>query len=286
MTRRDDSNILYPEVFSSNGSTERNVTNTASALSPLRTSNKELLTQLSAPSVSRTVQALLDLPPSKLAQLFRVVHRYEIKADAKAAAEAEEYLRQFARAYALMQRDLTETAKVIFDIMRDMDKCARNHELDVELDAQLKRNEIAAARADGQRHALLGQQTTRALGAAPPAAAPETPSWTSEDALSKRAKVITMKAENSVDDDEIADPYVAFAALTYARTLRDTDDPRTARSQTFTDVREMLEQDGVKPKEAAGYTAQRKTIRADARKNASARSALDDIASAIRGGGA
>lgn len=285
MTRRcPDDDPLDPDVLYE-PAPERGITRRVAELSPVENGGLELLRPLNLPVAAQSAFALLNLPPSLLARLIRPIRRAQAKADAKAAAEVMAAIRRVVAEYSGMQRDVMEALLSIIGMALDLDKRVKTHHLDVELEAVMKRNAINEARAAGQQRAQIRQRTTRALSGAPPAAGATATGWADTDPISNRARITTLKAIPSIDADDIADPYVAYAAHAYATRLRAGSDDEEARASAFNDVREMLAENSLTAKDAAGYTKQLKALRAEMKKQQGAQSALGGIAAAIKGGG-
>lgn len=283
----DDDDVRYAEIVASATPEERAIQQRSVALSPVENGGHGLLKPLDLSTAARAAIELLNLPPSILARLFRPIRRRQAVADTQAAAEVMGHARRLVNEYDLMRRDISETNKVLLNTAWEMDTRARNHHLDVELDAINKRNAIEAAKNSQQRHRQIRQRGASLLSGAAPSAAVGSAAvgFTAPDELSNRARVATLKGIASLDADTIADPYVAYAALAFASKLESTEDEEDARTAAFNDVREMLGANAFTAKDAIGFVTSLKLVRAETKKKKNAKAGLGWVASAVRGDG-
>jgi hypothetical protein len=285
VTRCPDDEPLYAELMD-DAVPERGIARRIAELSPVEKGGHGLLEPLDLSLVARAALQLLHLPPTPIARLIRPVRRYQVVADAKAAAEAMGHVRRLVGEYDGMRRDVMEATVSIVNSALDLDTRLKNHHLDVRIDATAKLSALESARDGRRQRGQIRQQTTRMLSTSAPSEAAAAPGWHDTDTLSSKARITTLKALASIDADEIPDPYVAYAALAYATKLKAAGDEAEARAATFSDVREMLAANGFTTKDAVGFTAALKKLRVEMKKEAGAKSALGGIAAAIKGGGA
>ena len=243
-----------------------------------------VVTPLELSAVAASAMALIGLPPSFLARIFRTVRRREVVADARAAHEAMVHLRAFNAEFIGMQRDTVEHIGSVLRIFADMDTLVQNHQTEVAAAAEPILTSIEASQESRRRRKGVRQRADKVLtGGGGPTSGVDDDMWSPNDEASNRARAVTIQGINQVDGETFDSPYVAFAALAYLKRLQDGESPEAARHAAFRDVREMLRTTKFTAKETESFVATIMELGASVRKRADAKTSIGSMVDGIKG---